>query len=197
MTEPQPPSWSDPTAPTPPTPPGATPEPPAPTAPYPAGPTDASEPPAPPAGSPPPAAWSMNEPTSGQTDVPPPSYPGGADYAQTYQQPDYAPAYAQPGYEQPAGYGQPAYGQPGFATQTTNGLAIASLVCALAGLFTWISAPVGAVLGHVARKQIRERGEQGDGMALAGIIIGWILTGIGLCLCGVWIVAIMAAVNTS
>ena len=60
----------------------------------------------------------------------------------------------------------------------TNGLAIASLVCSVAGVATCVSAPVGAILGHVARKQIRERGEAGDGMALAGIIVGWILTGL-------------------
>lgn len=60
----------------------------------------------------------------------------------------------------------------------TNGLAIASLVCSLAGLLVGISAPVGAVLGHIARKQIRERGEGGDGFALAGIIVGWVLTGL-------------------
>ena len=60
----------------------------------------------------------------------------------------------------------------------TNGLAIASLVCSIAGVATCVSAPVGAVLGHVARRQIRERGEAGDGLALAGIIVGWILTGL-------------------
>jgi hypothetical protein len=60
----------------------------------------------------------------------------------------------------------------------TNGLAIASLVCSVAGVATCVTAPVGAVLGHVARKQIRETGGAGDGMALAGIIVGWILTGL-------------------
>jgi len=30
------------------------------------------------------------------------------------------------------------------------------------------------VLGHIARKQIRQTGEQGDGMALAGMILGYI-----------------------
>jgi hypothetical protein len=39
---------------------------------------------------------------------------------------------------------------------------------------------VGAILGHVARRRIRQSGAQGDGMALAGIIVGWITTVIGL-----------------
>jgi hypothetical protein len=59
-------------------------------------------------------------------------------------------------------------------------MAIVSLVLSLAGLAIWISAPVGAVLGHVAKRQIRDRGEQGDGLAMAGIIIGWIITGLGI-----------------
>jgi hypothetical protein len=66
-------------------------------------------------------------------------------------------------------------------------MAIASLVCSLAGLATGISAPVGAILGHVARRQIRERGEQGDGMALTGIIVGWVLTGIFIVCCAGYI----------
>jgi hypothetical protein len=39
---------------------------------------------------------------------------------------------------------------------------------------------VGAILGHVARRQIRDRQEAGDGMALAGVIIGWIAAVLGL-----------------
>ena len=34
------------------------------------------------------------------------------------------------------------------------------------------------VFGYVATKQIRERGEAGDGMATAGIVLGW--TGVGV-----------------
>jgi len=83
------------------------------------------------------------------------------------------------GYATPAypGGGYAGYGQPPM-TRATNGLAIASLVCALAGLSCGVSAPVGAILGHVARRRIRESGEAGAGMALAGIIVGWIVTGL-------------------
>jgi fatty acid desaturase len=48
----------------------------------------------------------------------------------------------------------------------TNTLAILALVMAFA------FPPAGLVLGIIARKQIRETGEEGDGLALAGIIIG-------------------------
>jgi hypothetical protein len=81
----------------------------------------------------------------------------------------------------PPGYGYPPPAYPVVAP--TNGLAIASLVCSLAGLAVCLSAPVGAILGHIARRQIRERGEQGDGMALAGIIVGWALTALLLVVC--------------
>jgi hypothetical protein len=38
----------------------------------------------------------------------------------------------------------------------------------------------GTILGFVARRQIRERGERGDGMALAGIIVGLVAAVLGL-----------------
>jgi hypothetical protein len=122
---------------------------------------------------------------------PPPAQPGDPAAAL----PGY-PAPGQPGYPAPGypGSGYPAYGYP--PPQPTNGLAIASLVCSLAGLGTCITAPVGAILGHVARRQIRERGEGGDGMALAGIIVGWILTALLLLLVAFYIVVIVMAVNT-
>src|SRR5580658_4940193 len=56
----------------------------------------------------------------------------------------------------------------------TNGLALASLVCGLA-LFVFgppVAIPA-IVFGHVARRQIKQTGEQGAGLALAGLILGW------------------------
>jgi hypothetical protein len=60
----------------------------------------------------------------------------------------------------------------------------------------FVFAPVGLVLGIVARKQIRRTGEEGDGLALAGIIIGGIFTAIFVVLIVLWIVAI-AAISSS
>jgi hypothetical protein len=56
---------------------------------------------------------------------------------------------------------------------------------------------VGAILGHVARRQIRDRGESGDGMALAGIITGWIATGIALIIAALIVIFVVWAANTS
>jgi len=57
----------------------------------------------------------------------------------------------------------------------TNGLAVASLACGIGQVFFWFLAAIPAVvLGHMARRQIRQTGEDGAGMALAGLILGWI-----------------------
>ncbi|MCD2190701.1 DUF4190 domain-containing protein [Actinomycetospora sp. SF1] len=44
----------------------------------------------------------------------------------------------------------------------------------LLSFFFVVTAIGGVICGHIARKQIRERGESGDGLALAGLIIGYI-----------------------
>jgi Domain of unknown function (DUF1707)/Domain of unknown function (DUF4190) len=56
----------------------------------------------------------------------------------------------------------------------TNGLAIASLACGLAQFVFGPLATIPAiVLGHMARRQIKRTGEQGAGLALAGLVLGW------------------------
>ncbi|MEI2784566.1 MAG: DUF4190 domain-containing protein [Candidatus Nanopelagicales bacterium] len=47
-----------------------------------------------------------------------------------------------------------------------------SLVLSLLGIFCGIGSIVGVILGFIARGQIKRTGQGGDGMALAGIIIG-------------------------
>jgi hypothetical protein len=94
-----------------------------------------------------------------------------------------------PGYPAPS---YPGYGAP--VVPKTNGMAIAALVLSLVGVASCITAPVGAILGHVARKQIRQSGESGEGMALAAIIVGWILTGLLVLVILVYVVVIVFAV---
>jgi hypothetical protein len=60
----------------------------------------------------------------------------------------------------------------------SNGLAIGALVCGIAEFFTLGVAAIPAViLGHAARAQIRRTGERGDGMALTGLILGYLAIG--------------------
>mgnify|MGYP003350445616 FL=1 len=57
----------------------------------------------------------------------------------------------------------------------TNGFAIASLVLGCVGIFTCgLGSVLAVIFGFIARSQIRQRGEQGNGMALAGIILGFV-----------------------
>ncbi len=80
-----------------------------------------------------------------------------------------------PGYAADYGAGNPyaPYGQ--VAQAKTNGLAIAALICGCGGFVLFIPGILGIIFGFIARGQIRRsNGQQkGDGMALAGIIVGF------------------------
>ena len=103
--------------------------------------------------------------------------------------PPYAPPpqYAPPGYGPPPGYPPAGYGPPGYPPpawgRPTNTMAILALVMA------FVFAPAGLILGIVARKQIRQTGEDGDGLALAGIIVGGIFTALFVAMILFWIIA--------
>lgn len=138
-------------------------------------------------------------------------------YGDPYQQQPPADPYAQQAYPASPAMGYPAspgyppadyqqqppmqpYGYP--VAQTTNGLAIAAMIVSIiaaVGLciygFGGLLGPVGAVMGHVSRKQIRERGEGGEGMAMAGIIIGWIALAIGLAIIAAMVFFVWWAIN--
>jgi uncharacterized protein DUF4190/uncharacterized protein DUF1707 len=78
-----------------------------------------------------------------------PSGPGGPAQMMPYQQAYYSP----------------------IMIQRTNGFAIGSLVCGIVPFFGGIPA---IILGHVARGQIRRSGDRGDGMAIAGLVLGYL-----------------------
>ena len=66
----------------------------------------------------------------------------------------------------------------------TNTLAVISL---LFGILGWTALPliggiVAIITGHIARKEIRQSGgvEDGDGLATAGIVLGWVSIAAGL-----------------
>ena len=61
----------------------------------------------------------------------------------------------------------------------TNGLAVGALVCGIAEIFTFGLAGIPAiVLGHMARANIRQTGERGDSMAVAGLVLGYMAMGV-------------------
>lgn len=92
------------------------------------------------------------------------------------QQPAHAPQYAQepqqaPQYAAPQHSGQYA---PAPAS-STNTMSIISMISSIIGLFTWgILCVLGVILGHISLSQIKRSGEGGKGMALTGLIVGYI-----------------------
>ena len=100
---------------------------------------------------------------TGYPPLPPPVYPQAAGYPPPY--PGYPP------YD-PYRTGRP----PG-----TNGKAIAALVSALAGLaFCGLPSIAGLVLGIIAMRECKRTGQDGYGLALAGTIIGGLVTALFL-----------------
>lgn len=81
-------------------------------------------------------------------------------------------------YQQPQPYGWAPQGYPvPPAAPKTSGMAIASLVCGLAGLFCCLPAVLAIVFGHVARGQIKRSGgmQTGGGLAMAGLVLGYLV----------------------
>lgn len=167
----------------------------------------------PPGGQPQPDPYGQSTPQPGQPQPDPYGQgqpdPYGQGQPDPYGQGTQPPAYGQP-YGQPQQYGQPAYQQPGYPPPgapgygaagqpggSTNTMAIVSLVLALVGIPTFVAAPVGAILGHIARRQIKERGEQGDGLALSGVIIGWVVTGLWVLGCCGFIALVVVSADTT
>jgi hypothetical protein len=60
---------------------------------------------------------------------------------------------------------------PPLVMRRTNGFAVGALVCGIVPFFGGIPA---VVLGHVARGQVKKSGERGDGMAVAGLVLGYL-----------------------
>ncbi|MDQ1117355.1 hypothetical protein QE406_003364 [Microbacterium testaceum] len=155
-------------------------------------PGDAAATPAPPAY---PAPATDAPPASGSTgygapatDAPPASGSTGYGAPATDAAPAYgATPYGTQGYPAPA-YGTAAYGAQGYAgygtqgygsyaaTARTNVLAIISLVASIAGfvMLPFVGPLVGVITGHIGLAQIKRSGEKGRGLALTGVILGWV-----------------------
>lgn len=121
-----------------------------------------------------------------------------------------------PGYSahlNPAAYGRnPGFGphsglgpSSGFAGPVTyiyqpiaptNTVAIVGMVLSLAGVMTsFIPAGIaGIIMGHIARKQICQRGERGDTMALTALWAGYLGTAFWLIIWGLYIGFIVLAI---
>jgi hypothetical protein len=88
-----------------------------------------------------------------------------------------------------------AYEPYGYPPQKTNGMAVASLVLSISALFCGFPAILGIICGHIALGQINRRGGHGRGLAIAGLVIGYVF--VVLFLVFVVILVLLSAANTS
>jgi hypothetical protein len=108
------------------------------------------------------------------------------DPYQQYQQPAYQqPQSPYPYPQQPQPYPQAYSPPPMTSSGQTNVMAILSLV------FAFVFAPLAIVFGHIAKKQIKERAEEGDGLATAGLVLGYIFTGLQVAVCAFWVIFVV------
>jgi hypothetical protein len=103
-------------------------------------------------------------------------------------------------YGQPGPYGQqPMYGYgypPPMPKPQQN--AILSLVLSCVGLVTCgITAIIGVIFGHIAMGKIKRGEEEGHGMAMAGLIVGYFIIGGWLLYFGFIAIAVVASLNNS
>lgn len=147
----------------------------------------------------------MSDPSQQGHENQQPAY--GQNPQPTYGQQAPAPAYGQQPFGQqpygqqqspPPGYVQPPYGQqPYSAYPPQPGTNVLAIVAIISAFFIPIA---GIICGHIARKQIRETGEQGDGLALTGLIVGYVFTAIIVVIIVIYIiffVVLLGAVGMS
>lgn len=72
-----------------------------------------------------------------------------------------------------------------------NGMAVGSLICGIGSIMTaGLTSIPAVVLGHVAKDQLRKGDQEGDGLATAGLVLGWLgIIGWGM----FWILAMAGA----
>lgn len=106
---------------------------------------------------------------------PPPQPPGWSGEQQpTWQSgPQSGGEYGQGSYA-PQGYGE--YGQYGYAPPKTNTMSVAALISGVLTFVCGVTWPLALVFGYMGRRQVDESQgrETGRGLAVAGIVLGWI-----------------------
>jgi hypothetical protein len=129
-------------------------------------------------------------------------YPGASGPGYTEQNPYQYPApqqptYPAPAYPPPPGYPVSGYPAPGYAPVYAQPVAPTNTMAILSLVFAFVFAPLAVVFGHMARKQIRNTGEQGEGLATAGLIIGYIFSGLMVLVCAFYIVVAVVFVGAA
>ena len=66
----------------------------------------------------------------------------------------------------------------------TNTFALVGFILSVAGFVTGVTAIPGIVLGHIGLSQIKKTGEQGHGLGVAALVVGYIQVGL-------WVLALI------
>ncbi|MGN9839401.1 DUF4190 domain-containing protein [Nonomuraea sp. H19] len=129
--------------------------------------------------------YGQQPPSHGGYGQQPPSYGGYGPQPGYGQQP---PSYPQTplgygqlppsaGFSQPGGYAQ--YGPPP-QPRPINGMAVAALILGIVGLITCgLTSIPGVIVGHLSLSRIKRTAEEGQGMAVAGLVTSYIMVAIG------------------
>ena len=80
--------------------------------------------------------------------------------------------------------------------QKTSALAVLSLVCSLSSLVTCVGWVPGIICGHLAKSRLRRNPAlKGNGLATAGLAIGYLILLLEVASAGVWVMRLSAAVK--
>jgi hypothetical protein len=114
------------------------------------------------------------------------------------------------GQQQPSGHFEQPYGlqpyqpppvyipQPyAYMRPPDQGMAVASLVCSLIGLVMCFPAILGIIFGHIALSKAKRGEAGGQGMAQAGMIIGYVITALWLIPVILWFVFVVLAIGAA
>ena len=138
--------------------------------------------PLPPDGTPPPDPYAPVDYPANYPPLPPPVYPTPYPPAVGYPYPPYA--------------GDPYDPYRPLKPPGTNGKAVAALVCSVAGLmFCGLPSIAGFILGIIAMRETKRTGQDGYGLAVAGVAVGAVV--VVLVLLYVFFMVFVAAVSTN
>ena len=91
-----------------------------------------------------------------------------------------------------------------YVTPTPTGLrtstnAIVSLIAGIAGwsLLPMLGSIVAIIFGHIAKSEIKKSNGMvtGNGMATAGLILGYVSVALGICLACIWVLVVAGLIT--
>jgi len=135
-----------------------------------------------------------------QAQAPAPAPVNHGPYSQgPYPQNPYQPQQNQYGHPQSpyAIQNHQAYNQPVYQQSSTNVLAVIALAAGIAQVvLSFIGAIAAVVLGHIALAQIKRTGDNGYGLALTGLILGYLGIALSILFIGYLIVVSVAGYSS-